>query len=536
MSSAGGALWGAFDETWRRHAANEFLHLPATVHGQVATWSYSSAREAIDRITRRLEDAGVQAGHRIGLALDNRPEFFLYFLALNRIGASVVPVNAAMSREELSYVLSHADVAAVLADERHLESLRAALPAQVALWAESGRQAAAAFLGKPMAAASEAALLYTSGTTGRPKGCILTQEYFEQLGRLYLGIGGYCSFRPGVERLITPLPVTHMNALGCSLMAMLLSGGCLIQLDRFHPSSWWRSLRLSRATCFHYLGVMPAMLLRAPASAEDDLSGTLRFGFGAGVDPRHHAAFERRFGVPLIEAWAMTETGAGAWITASEEPRHVGERCFGRAPAGLQWRVVRDQGTDAACGEPGELWVRRAGENPRAGFFGGYYKDQAGTDAAWREGWFHSGDIVRVDAQGSFFFVDRLKNVIRRSGENIAAVEVESVLLQHPAVQACAITAVADEVRGEEVFAVVVLQAAARPAAATARELQAHCLDALSYFKAPGYFSFVPELPQTASQKLARGQVKQLAAECLDGGQAIDLRGAKKRPFSQRSS
>ena len=125
-----------------------------------------------------------------------------------------------------------------------------------------------------------------------------------------------------------------MNALAVSFMAMLMTGGCLIQLDRFHPSTWWQSLRSSRATMFHYLGVMPAMLLKAPPAPQDPLEGMLRFGFGAGVDPRHHAAFEARFCVPLIEAWAMTETGAGAWITANQEPRHVGQRCFGKAPQG----------------------------------------------------------------------------------------------------------------------------------------------------------------------------------------------------------
>ena len=155
-----------------------------------------------------------------------------------------------------------------------------------------------------------------------------------EVGRLYTGLGGYCRFETG-DRLATPLPVTHMNALAVSFMAMVMTGGCLVQLDRFHPSTWWQSLRDARATAFHYLGVMPAMLLKAPPSPTDDLRGVLRFGFGAGVDPRHHAAFETRFGVPLIEAWAMTETGAGAWITANREPRHVGQRCFGKRAAGL---------------------------------------------------------------------------------------------------------------------------------------------------------------------------------------------------------
>lgn len=531
-------LWDAFDVTSRDYAAHDFLHVPATVYGAATTLTYGAARTAIERLTQRLNAAGFKPGHRVAIALDNRPEFFLWLLALNRLGCSTVPVNAGMSRDELAYVLAHADLAGALAHASHLQHLRSALPAGVSVTEAAQDDATLpAPAGPPMAAATEAALLYTSGTTGTPKGCILTQEYFAQIGRLYTSLGGYCAFRPGVERLITPLPVTHMNALGCSFMGMLLTGGCLIQLDRFHPSSWWRSVSESAATCFHYLGVMPAMLLGAPVAQDDDHSATLRFGFGAGVDPRHHRAFEARFGVPLVEAWAMTETGGAAWITANHEPRHVGQRCFGRAPPGLECRVVGEAGTDAVTGEPGELWVRRSGADPRAGFFGGYYKDPRATEAAWAEGWFHTGDIVRVDADGSFFFVDRLKNVIRRSGENIAAVEVESALLQHPAVRACAVTAVSDEIRGEEVFAFVVLADHAEPPApaaaqATAQALQRHCLELLIYFKVPGWLAFVDQLPQTASQKLARGEVKRLAARLHEQQQALDLRAGKKRPAS----
>jgi acyl-coenzyme A synthetase/AMP-(fatty) acid ligase len=320
-----------------------------------------------------------------------------------------------------------------------------------------------------------------------------------------------------------------MNALAVSFMAMLMAGGCLIQLDRFHPSTWWRSLRTSRATAFHYLGVMPAMLLKAPASEQDNCAGVLRFGFGAGVDPRHQAAFESRFGVPLIEAWAMTETGAGAWVTANHEPRHVGHRCFGKAPPGLEYRLLGDGGDVLGPGAIGELVVRRGGSDPRKGFFAGYYRDGAATDEAWTGGWFHTGDLVRIDDEGSFFFVDRSKNVVRRSGENIAAVEVESALQSHPDVSASAVCPVSDEDRGEEVFAFVVLRPDAAAGAETAMALQRHCRESLAYFKAPGYFAFRADLPQTASQKLARAQIKALAAAALGSGLAFDLRHLKKR-------
>jgi acyl-CoA synthetase (AMP-forming)/AMP-acid ligase II len=524
-------VWDAFAGTSSAYPGQDFLHVPPSAHEpQAITLTYEQARSRVDRLASQLRQAGFQPGHRVALGLDNRPEFFIYFLALNRIRCSIVPINAGMSQAELAFVLAHADLAAAIAHPRHASHIQAALPKDVPLIPHlADRTSYPSPFGEPRAMPAEAAMLYTSGTTGTPKGCILTQSYFDQAGAHYVGLGGYCTFRPGKERLITPLPVTHMNALACSFMAMLLTGGCLIQLDRFHPATWWRVVRESRATCFHYLGVMPAMLLTAPAVPEDDMSGVLSFGFGAGVDPRHHAAFERRFGVPLIEAWAMTETGGGAWITANSEPRHIGQRCFGRAPKGLEWRIVTDSGLDAGSNETGELWVRRSGPDPRYGFFGGYYKDEAATQAAWADGWFHTGDLVRVDDAGSFYFVDRLKNIIRRSGENIAAIEVESALLRHANVRGCAVTAVPDETRGEEVFAFVVLADGATSDATTAEALSRACADALSYFKAPGYIRFVPSLPQTASQKLARGELKRLAAQCITDRDVFDLRAAKRR-------
>lgn len=537
--SAAVSLAGLFENAVHRHADRDFIHVPSTVKLGYAptpiTLTYRQAASRIEVLRHAYEEAGYTRGVRVGLALDNRPEFFLHLIALNGLGASVVPLNSGMSFAELNYVLIHSDAQLVVALEEHAGHLAEAVPNGCNL-AIAGDALTRASHPSRQAAAAEVALLYTSGTTGTPKGCILDETYFHDVGAHYLGIGGYCAFREGQDRLITPLPVTHMNALAVSFMAMTLTGGCLIQLDRFHPSTWWESVRSSRATCFHYLGVMPALLLAAAPHPQDDLRGRVRFGFGAGVDPRHHAAFEARFGVPLIEAWAMTETGGGAWITASCEPRHVGQRCFGRAPAGLAWRLVNEAGDEAASGEPGELLVRRAEGDPRKGFFSGYYKDAAATEAAWADGWFHTGDIVRVDPAGSFFFVDRSKNIIRRSGENIAAVEVESIVQQVPGVAGCAVTAVPDEIRGEEVFAYVVVPPGGAHDRAFAERIQATCLSALAYFKAPGYLEFIEQLPQTASNKLARATIKKRAGESASSGTAFDLRAGKRRPENMNAS
>ena len=175
--------------------------------------------------------------------------------------------------------------------------------------------------------------------------------------------------------------------------------------------------------------------------------------------------------------------------------------------------------------------MRHAGDDPRYGFFAGYLKDDAATAEAWDQGWFHTGDIVRRDAQGLLHFIDRRKNVIRRSGENISAVEVEGVLNQHPAVKAAAVAATPDALRGDEVLACIVTHQAVprdeRPALAAS--VVAHALARLAYFKAPGYVAFIDALPLTASQKIQRGELKALAQALPGQAHCIDTRALKKR-------
>jgi len=180
---------------------------------------------------------------------------------------------------------------------------------------------------------------------------------------------------------------------------------------------------------------------------------------------------------------------------------------------------------------PGELLVRAVGDDPRADFFLGYLKDEMATEGAWAGGWFHTGDVVRRSAEGDFHFVDRRKNVIRRSGENISAVEVESVLDTHPAVAASAVAATPDPTRGDEVLACIVLRKAANLPAPEkiAASIVRHALARLSYFKAPGYVAFVDALPLTSSQKVQRGELAQLAKRLPSSPQCHDMRMLKRR-------
>jgi len=536
-------IWQAFAATAGRYPDRPVFNVmgeTAEIYGiEPGEMSYGQVHDSVTALADELQQKGYGPGFRVMLLMENRPVFFVWLLALNRIGASVVPVNPDLRHSELTYMAGHSEPSLIVGIAERCEGLAAAAeeaglsvqvitpgdPVLVPGTAGPVALRADGFGGTLGGEELEAALLYTSGTTGSPKGCILTNTYFLEAGRWYARAGGLCALTANGERMITPLPVFHMNAMAYSFMAMVAVGGCLTVLDRFHPSTWWRSVGESGATCLHYLGVMPSMLMGAPADPADR-NHSVRFGFGAGVDPKLHASFEERFGFPLVEAWAMTETGAGAVICANNLPRRVGESCLGKPGAELNVRIIDAAGYISQNG-PGELLVRREGRDPRRGFFAGYFKNAEATAEAWADGWFHTGDIVRREADGSMFFVDRKKNVIRRSGENIAAVEVESALMRHPAVKAAAVAAVADPVRGDEVFACLKVDGSAGEALAT--EIVSWCLEQLAYYKAPGYVAFVDALPLTSTQKIQRRELKELADRLVQDPATVDTRAMKKR-------
>nr|WP_269473261.1 AMP-binding protein [Kineobactrum salinum] len=239
--------------------------------------------------------------------------------------------------------------------------------------------------------------------------------------------------------------------------------------------------------------------------------------------------FEQRFGFPLIEAWAMTESGVGGSIIANHEPRHVGSCCFGKPPATLEYQLVDENRQPVARGEDGELRVRAAGADPRRGFFSGYLKNPEATEEVWQDGWLNTGDVVREGPDGSLHFVDRRKNVIRRSGENISALEVEAAIVSHPAVTTVVVTAVPDELRGDEVAACVIVAPQIPADQALSHELVEHCLQQLAYYKAPGYLLFCDTLPVTASNKPRRADIKALARQRVEAGDCLDTRSLKKR-------
>lgn len=506
----------------------------AAIYGiEAGEITYAQAMDRVEAWVGAFSEAEFGKGMRVALLLENRPDFFLIWLALNKIGASVVPINPDLRAAELEYLIGHAEPALIISIQARIGELQAAaraagIDARAITTSESipvPRADAVVAARADQDFDRETAVLYTSGTTGNPKGCVLANSYFLEVGRWYSTLDGIVSLTEGGERMITPLPIFHMNAMAYSFMAMISLGGCLTALDRFHPRSWWQDVRDSKATCLHYLGVMPSMLMTA-APSPGDRDHSVRFGFGAGVDPQLHAAFEERFGFPLTEAWAMTETGAGAVISNHTDDRVIGKAALGRAPDFLDILLADDDGNPVPEGQPGELLVRRKGSSPRLGFFSEYYKNPEATEEAWENGWFHTGDIVRQGEGGYFFFVDRKKNVIRRSGENIAAVEVESILMRHPEVSAAAVAPVPDAIRGDEVFACLTV---ANPGEDKAQEIVTWALGQMAYYKVPGYIAFVEKLPLTATQKIQRAELKSMAVALLADAGTYNTTKMKKR-------
>lgn len=527
-----------FLEAAARYGSRPFLAVPANPGRQYhpGGWEigYAAAALEVRRLMAVYSAAGYGLGHRIALFLENRPEHFLHKLALNALGACCVPVNPDYRTAELAYLLGHSRVDLVLALPHRLGEVAAALaslpePVPVASSEALDRGLPAprrhAEPGQP-GPDTPASILYTSGTTGRPKGCVLSHQYELANGAWYATRGFLTTFRDGGDRLYNPLPLYHVNAGVFSFYCMMLTGNCQVQTDRFHPDRWWPEIRQTGATVVHYLGVIAPMLLGRPA-APQDRQHQVRFGVGAGVEPTLHGQFEERFGFPLIEVWGMTEFVGG--LFDNEPSRRVGRRAFGRIRgSGFELRVVDEADADVPDGTPGQLLVRHCAATPRKRFFSGYFDDPDATAAAWRGGWFHTGDVVRREADGMMHFVDRLKNIIRRSGENIAAAEVEAVLQSHPLVKQVAVLAAPDEVREEEVLACIVL-AGGPGDAATARTLFDFCNERLAYYKPPGWIWFADRLPTTGTQKIQKHEIFPKGTDPRQLPGMLDLRDLKKR-------
>ncbi|HSE93614.1 MAG TPA: AMP-binding protein, partial [Methylomirabilota bacterium] len=327
-------VFDAFMRTAQAAPDNVFLCAPPAAgrayHPGGVEFTYAQTKGAALALMERYASAGYGHGHRVALLLENRPEFFFHYLALNALGCGIVPINPDYRHDEMLYQMEHseadlavvigsraADVEAVARDRARVKALPVAAAEDLpAVLPEPGPPPRP---GSP-GLGTETSLLYTSGTTGRPKGCVLTNLYYLNAGAWYRDLGGRIAIEPGRERFLNPLPLFHMNAQAVTATCAILTASSLAQPERFSPGRWWKDVVASRATIIHYLGVMPPLLLNQ-APVPEERQHRVKFGLGAGVEPELHARFEERFGFPLVEVWGMTETGR---IYADcREPRQI---------------------------------------------------------------------------------------------------------------------------------------------------------------------------------------------------------------------
>jgi crotonobetaine/carnitine-CoA ligase len=469
-----------------------------TVGGE--TWSFADAAERASCRAATLRDTGLREGDRVVALLGNGPLLVELFLACAWSGAILVPVNVASRGPQLRHVLADAEPTVVVADAALAAQAlgEGMLPASVqALWIDGSADGPAEAapvpgLGVTCDAASvgpgdAVAILYTSGTTGPPKGVVCPQAQFWWWGR---NTGEALSICAG-DVLFTCLPLFHTNALN-TLVQSLFHGVPVVVGERFSASGFWSAVAAADATVTYILGTM-ASILAARDPAPLDRAHRLRVALSPATDPALWPVFEERFGVRLVEGHGMTETN---FVLG---PREGVQRpgWMGRAMPGFDARAVDEHDSEVPPGTPGELVVRA--EQPFA-FARGYWRLPDATVDSWRNLWFHTGDRVVQDEDGWFRFLDRIKDAIRRRGENVSAWEVEQALSAHPRVVAAAAVPVPSALGEDDVMAYVIC----REGAVDPVELIRWSEERLPYFAVPRYLEFVTELPVTENGKVRK--------------------------------
>ena len=529
------------------------------IAGQKITYGEFLAR--VKRTAGMFLELGIRRGDRVCLLLPNVPEFHYCWFGLSLIGAISVPVNVAYKRDEAAYIFENAGAAAIVAHRSLQEVAEAAADITPGVrhrllvatppngddagsagdeealtpgpsprgrgefqthrfstpggkgWIDFDTALAGAeeLAELPEISAEEVSMLvYTSGTTGNPKGVQVTHLMYVAAGQGF----AYWTEASESDRFFTCLPFFHANAQYYSTMGTLAAGATLVVAERFSASRFWEQVREAGATVVNFIGMMMPVLAKQPESPRDRDNRVRLFYGSPAFEPEFLESFQERFGTEIIVGFGMTETCYGAIEQIGGERRANSSGRARRHPdAGFvnEIRIVDDDGKPVETGQPGEITIRNPAVMP------GYWRNEEQTGLALREGWLHTGDLGWLDDEGYLYFVDRKKDVIRRRGENISSQEVEDVIKRHPTVLDCAVIAVPSELGEDEVKAYVTPRP---PAEVEAAEIVRWCAENLAYFKVPRYIEVRDELPRTPSLRVRKDLLRQegedLVAGCFD--------------------
>ena len=500
------------------------------LEGGVSMRTYREFAGDVNRTAHLLGDLGLRRGDRVALLLANCPEFLDLWFGAAAIGAVIVPVNTASSAAELEYLAGHSESRSIFTQAPCLETAEAvarrcpnvesvivcgpgARSPETSFTGLAAARADAPPPGPPPGPTDDAAILYTSGTTARPKGVLVTHANYLYAGRT---VANHIRLTPDDRHLVV-LPFFHGNAQYYSTMSTLVAGASMAMTARFSAGRYFDQAIAHRCTASSLFAAPIRMLLaqpRRPELASNPLRVVL---FAQNVTPAQLDEWRERFGPQLLQLWGMTETmGPPIMNPVDGERRNMS---MGLTVAGYATDLVSDDGRPVGRGETGQLVVRGV---PGRTLMKGYYKNPEATAATLRDGWLWSGDTARQDPDGYYHFVDRAKDMIKRSGENVAASEVEAAIREYPRVFDCAVIGVPDDIRDESILAVVV------PSDDSLREDEviAWCRRRLASFRVPQQVQFRTALPRTAVGKI---QKHVLRAELAARGRLPGASGVRNR-------
>ena len=499
-----------------RNAASRWAEHTALVFDETGVeLTFWDLEATTNQLACTLLKLGTQRGDRIAVIAGNRPIFPIGWIAIGKAGAAMVPVNPGYRDTDALHLLKHAEVSIVIVDSDRLElirRIREQVPSiqHVIVAKVDGSmvtelnpteycwpQITQACSDAPVECAVNADMLanvqFTSGTTGMPKGCMLSHRYWTQLGQL---IAQEIVGLNTDDVLLTAQPFSYIDP-QWNLAAALASGAKLVVLERFRPSLFWSKVVTYKTTFFYCLGAMPTMLLTQEEMASDR-NHHLRVVMCSGIPKDKHQTLEKRFGVTWREVFGTTETGADLMVSEESAQLLCGSGSIGNALSHREVRIGDDKCHPVPRNSTGELLIRGTA------MMDGYFRNAEATQAAFANGWYHTGDLAVMNELGQVSIVGRKKDMIRRSGENIAASEVESVIEMHPAVVMAAVIAVPDSLRGEEVKAFVVHRAEANADPLNFEELAEFVEKRLAKFKVPRYWEQRLQLPRTPSERVAK--------------------------------